>query len=326
MKFERGLFGHRYEGISEENKNTDMLAVVNHEYNEMGNEDVLETLSIGELEKLYGEGFTECHWVCKSFGDLHYYMENDIQSCDAFEMSALSFRGDCFVISDLGSEGILIGCKPDEVFAYPYEINKAELLEKMAKTQTPIIFPKSMVLDAIKTEEIGTFLDRDILFWQHGYKEADVVAEFDVFVSSYGKTFSIAVANSGECHVEIQQDADGYIQQDGKEAYRLHDDPILCAEALFLEEFVGGEFLKKINEPYLDIKVMQEGKFIGSWYDVFGSVFGSISECIEEATEDDIMSVVESAKENCVFASNFDDDDITGDIEEEWENSCGQNR
>jgi hypothetical protein len=91
----------------------DIFKVVDHEINELGNSDILDTLKINKrklkplLKNLVALGYTECIWLCdKAIDVFRCYEENETEKYTIKNGN---------VLSDIGKYGKLIAYKPKEI-------------------------------------------------------------------------------------------------------------------------------------------------------------------------------------------------------------------
>lgn len=90
----------------------DIFKVVDHEINELGNSDILDTLKITKrklkplLKKLVVLGYIECIWLCdKAIDVFRYYGEKEVEKYTIKNGIVLSY---------IGEYGKLIAYKPKE--------------------------------------------------------------------------------------------------------------------------------------------------------------------------------------------------------------------
>jgi len=98
----------------------DTIAVGMHESFELENEDLADTLGLDHDEKIMKEaltkiskdGYSQCVWVCLSKEDLidSYIKHREDMNPEEVEYTEYTFE-DCVVLSDIGTEGLLIGYK-----------------------------------------------------------------------------------------------------------------------------------------------------------------------------------------------------------------------
>jgi len=88
----------------------DIFKVVDHEINELGNSDILDTLKVSKkklkplLKKLVALGYTECIWLCdKAIDIFRCYAEKEVEKY-------IIKNG--IILSDIGAYGKLIAYKP----------------------------------------------------------------------------------------------------------------------------------------------------------------------------------------------------------------------
>lgn len=139
LNLEYTRIGYRNNYVSEFGKATRAQDILDFEYNELGNEDIIDYLYdngfIGipsyedalEFIKAYEEGFDTpmyALWLCASiedvienFPDEYDYPKNKIKLVDAYELPGW-YR----VLSDLGEQGILIMSMTDFEDEYLEEI------------------------------------------------------------------------------------------------------------------------------------------------------------------------------------------------------------
>jgi len=115
------LVGFRSEDLYGEGYR-DLKAVADHEINELGNEDIIDTLNnffkknlskeevFRYIDYIYKEGFKKCIWVCDSVQDfLDEYDTSDLMEEQVYGMDRYEFRyGEYKVISDMGAAGKLV--------------------------------------------------------------------------------------------------------------------------------------------------------------------------------------------------------------------------
>lgn len=104
----------------------DLLSVVTHEIEELGNEDVFDYFKeqFGEdkteedlfayLQSLYKKGFVSCVWLCSSIEDLmgsYPPMDGEVKEYGYDVKKYLFDEGDSIAVSDLGEPGKLIAYK-----------------------------------------------------------------------------------------------------------------------------------------------------------------------------------------------------------------------
>lgn len=115
--------GYRWEGLYGGGYR-DLKGVVKHEIEQLGNEDILDTLNIKDIDALindlYSKGYTKCIWLCQSKEKLieryiirsEFELDNLIEVVDSIDAYMIV---DPFILSDLGDEGQLIAYKPENI-------------------------------------------------------------------------------------------------------------------------------------------------------------------------------------------------------------------
>jgi len=110
--------GYRSEGLYGEGYR-DLRAVVEHEVEDLGNEDILDTHGFSSMQgmndfidRLYSKGYTECVWLVDSiqdFKDMYTSYDDQLDTGYSFDKYEIS---NPIVISDLGKEGKLVAYRP----------------------------------------------------------------------------------------------------------------------------------------------------------------------------------------------------------------------
>lgn len=114
--------GYRSEGLYGEGYR-DLRAVVEHEVEELGNEDILETQGFSSMsemaefiDRLYDLGYTECVWLVDSIQDFYdeYVDHPGLVSSDEYLFDKYIISNP-IVINDLGGEGKLVAYRPRDL-------------------------------------------------------------------------------------------------------------------------------------------------------------------------------------------------------------------
>ena len=117
--------GYRTETISSGPR--DIISVCHFEMNELGNEDIPDTLcelgyigssSMAEamafIESLHRSGYMEAVWICDTPEAVTNYYSTEYHTIQRGEIDTLTVKG--ILISDLGNEGMLIAYRDGDAF------------------------------------------------------------------------------------------------------------------------------------------------------------------------------------------------------------------
>jgi hypothetical protein len=110
--------GYRSDSYGELRPVRDLKKVVEHEYLELGNEDIPDTLkelgmindireTFKYIDEIYDNGYTECIWLCRSAEELENYYNTAPEMVYTIE--------DPIILSDLGEGGQLVAYKPENI-------------------------------------------------------------------------------------------------------------------------------------------------------------------------------------------------------------------
>ena len=123
LKIASTYVGYRSESYGELQSVRDLKKVVEHEYLELGNNDIPDTLksngmitnsreAFKYIDEIYDNGYTECIWLCRSEEDLKNEYNTEPESTYTIE--------DPIIISDLGKSGQLVAYKAENMSLQDY--------------------------------------------------------------------------------------------------------------------------------------------------------------------------------------------------------------
>lgn len=118
LKIASTYVGYRSDSYGELRPVRDLKKVVEHEYLELGNSDIPDTLkdlgiindireTFKYIDEIYENGYTECIWLCRSAEELENYYNTAPEMIYTIE--------DPIIISDLNEGGQLVAYKPENI-------------------------------------------------------------------------------------------------------------------------------------------------------------------------------------------------------------------